>query len=94
MIYQLLIISRSFANGGELGADQHIIDWVMAIIGILGHSISEEQMAKVRVLSEDGYLGIAFLLEASKSRYGLLMQNLQNEYLWGNDKYPASLASA
>ena len=44
--------------------------------------------------AQDRYLAVAFLLGSDRSRYGKLIENLENEFLQGRNNYPKTVTSA
>ena len=41
-----------------------------------------------------GYLALAFLMGSDQSRFGRLLEKLENDFTTGNDSYPKTLTDA
>jgi hypothetical protein len=71
--------------GGQIGFDLRIVaDKVKKGAG--------ELLATAEV--KDAYLGILFLLGADRSRYGKMLDELEDAHLQGRDNYPGSVLEA
>ena len=81
-----------------MGTDIGLIKAVMTANGqdyendydYLADTDKEEILKK----AEDKYIATAFMFGASRSRYGSLIVDLQNAYVMGEDKFPATLTEA
>jgi hypothetical protein len=77
--------------GGSLGNDTGIGKMVMDDYGWTAGSLDASQTATLRTEVKDRYLATAFLLGAERSKYGKLVENLENDFLQGHDNYPKTL---
>jgi hypothetical protein len=78
--------------GGDIGVDRSLVaemlggrDRAIASASVI---VSAEHDAK------DKYLACAFILGSDKTRYGRLLEDLENSYTQGVDKYPKSMVDA
>ena len=55
---------------------------------------TKEQVATALQESQERYLAVAFLLGADKARYGRLLENMENDYAQGVDRYPRTVIAA
>jgi hypothetical protein len=54
---------------------------------------NEDKLAATQ-LAKDKYLAVAFLCSADKARYTMLLEDLDNAYLYGTNTYPVNVTSA
>ena len=57
-------------------------------------TVHASKLAAFAASSRNKALGIIFLKRSNKSRYGVLITNLENQYSIGADQYPVNLLSA
>ena len=57
-------------------------------------SASASMLTNAKQTAKQEYLAVAFLLAADRNRYGILIQDLENEFTQGVDKYPKTLTDA
>ena len=57
-----------------------------------GATMKEKELASDQ--GHEGYMATAFILGSDRRRYGRYIEDLQNDFLQGQDNYPASLVSA
>ena len=88
------VISVLESNGGEIGGDQALIQSQLASLGLSVTSASDAERKAARQAARQQYLAVAFLMGADRNRYGLLIQDLENDFIQGNDKYPKTLIDA
>jgi len=81
--------------GGQIGNDPGI---VAAVARDLGHTdlstIDPAEYSKVTKLAKERYLAVGFLLGADKSRFGKLIEDLENDFTQKQDKWPKDLNAA
>jgi hypothetical protein len=56
--------------------------------------LSQDNKDWVEEHAHGNFLATTFLMEAERSRFGKLLENLENQYLQGIDNYPQTLSSA
>jgi hypothetical protein len=75
--------------------------------GILNHTLQERGLSKIafeamteqdekdeiKKDAQDQYLAVAFLLGSGRSRYGRLIEDLENDYLQGQNNYPKTVTA-
>ena len=52
------------------------------------------QQMEIEKEAQKGYLAVAFMLGSDKARFGHLPENLENDYLQGQNNYPTSITAA
>jgi hypothetical protein len=81
-------------NGGSLGADRGLIVSKLEAAGVNPASASQSEKETATTEARDTTIACAFILGADKSRFGKLMEDLENAYTQGDDKYPTDLTDA
>jgi len=76
--------------GGSYGIEPGILDQYAASKGKSMGDLDEND----RLCVKDQYLAIAFVTGADRTRFGRLIEKLQNDYLQGYDGYPKTLSTA
>jgi len=76
--------------GGEIGLDPAMIKKWAEELNKQTHEMTDSDKQKVM----DEYLAIAFLNGSDRSRFGSLIDRLQNDYLQGHNGYPRTLTMA
>jgi hypothetical protein len=72
--------------GGDIGTDQSLVN---EMLGGRDRAIaSDEIIANAERLAKDKYLACAFILGADKTRYGRLLEDLENSFTQGSNKFP------
>jgi hypothetical protein len=78
--------------GGDIGVDRSLVTEMLG-----GH---DRSIASATVIvnaerdAKDKYLACAFILGADKTRYGCLMEDLENSFTQGIDKFPKTMVDA
>jgi hypothetical protein len=76
--------------GGSIGKDPLLMNKLAKNLGIETESLSESDKNK----AQDEFFATVFLMGADRSRFGKLLDRLQNDYLQGHDGYPKTLSGA
>jgi hypothetical protein len=77
-----------------------IYDEVLGEIAFDGDSATADEISEAKSTSRERYLAVAFLLGADRIRYGIMIEEIENEYLRNRDKsskvgsYPLTVADA
>lgn len=82
------------AIGGSIGDDPGLRLAVLKEWKIDPDTATEDQVKKAQAEGKDWYLGVAFLLGMDRRRYGHVIEDIQQQYLYGNDIYPRTLVGA
>ena len=78
--------------GGGIGTDHSL---VTEMLGGTDRAItSEAAMTNAEKLAKEKYLACAFILGSDKTRYGKLVEDLENAFTQGDDKFPKDMVSA
>jgi hypothetical protein len=78
--------------GGDIGTDRSLVE---EMLGGRERSIASEAiMINAEQQAKDKYLACAFILGADKTRYGRLLEDLENSYTQGDDKFPKVMTDA
>ena len=84
------------ANGGSIGDDPLLINQILQRTRPRAtmETASRTMINEAKEEAKQEYLAVAFLMGADRSRYGLLIQSLENDYIQGVNKYPKNLVDA
>lgn len=77
-------------SGGTIGTDSGLI---LAFAEARGLDIATD-LPELERISQQKYLAVAFLLGSDRTRFGRLIEKLENDYLQGQNNYPHTLAAA
>ncbi len=80
--------------GGSVGSAPGLVKSVLINGNIEPGAATAEQLATARKMTQDAYLGVAFILGADRNRYGKLIEDLENDYTQGQDNYSQLLNAA
>lgn len=81
-------------TGGIIGQDPGMERAVMIKHELNPKTITTTELDEVRKEAQGRILGVAFLLNADRNRFGKLVESLQNDYLQGQNNYPNTIAAA
>ena len=81
-------------SGGSIGVHPGVVSALASKRTIDMDTMTTQQKDALEKEAKDMYLAIAFLLNSDRSRYGRLIEDLENSYLLGEDKYPKTVTSA
>jgi hypothetical protein len=78
--------------GGDIGTNQSLVN---EMLGGRDRAIaSDASIADAEQLAKEKYLACAFILGADKTRYGRLLEDLENSFTQGSDKFPKNMTDA
>jgi hypothetical protein len=80
--------------GGSLGNHQGLIDKKLEERGLSIVTCSVNEHREATTDSREEHLACAFLLGSDRKRHGKLIEDLENDHLQRNDKYPKTLVEA
>jgi hypothetical protein len=80
--------------GGSVGKNIGLVKEYAKVKGVDFETLSNEALKKLKEETYERYLATSFVLAADRSRYGRLIESLENDYLQGRDNYPTTLTSA
>lgn len=78
--------------GGTMVEDNLINDYFEA--GVDRLTATQAQLNVARKKAKEAFLSMAFILLADRNRYAKLVEELENDYVKGNDHYPTDLTEA
>ena len=78
----------------RLGADRAMMIHILHESNLTEASANAVELASALNTGRDLYLATAFILGADRRRYGKYLEDLQNGFLQGDDRYPKTLVSA
>ena len=83
-------------SGGSIAGHKGVEDELIAKLpgGVTRESITPEQLKKVKDDTIAMSTAMAFLLGCDRSRYGKLIEDLENDYLQGRNNYPTTVVAA
>jgi hypothetical protein len=80
--------------GGSVGHVAGLVNLTLADRDIDPNLATRAELTEAIKTTEDQYLATAFLAGADRSRYGKLIENLENDFTQGQDRYPKTLTAA
>ena len=80
--------------GAGIGHDTAIMRQVLRSQGINVDEATEAQEEAAETEGIQWYLALAFLMGSDRSRFGRLLEKLENDFTAGNDNYPKTLTDA
>ena len=80
--------------GAGIGDDNAIIKQVLRSQGINIDDATEAQEEAAEIQGIEWYLALAFLMGSDRSRFGRLLEKLENDFTAGHDNYPKTLTDA
>jgi hypothetical protein len=80
--------------GGTIGQVPGLTNMMLEANGIDPDLASREQVAEAMKAAQEQYLSVAFLLGSDRNRYGKLMEDLENDYIQRQDRYPKTGTTA
>jgi hypothetical protein len=66
----------------------------MLPFGVSMDNASPDELAVATRRAKERYLAVAFVLGSDRVRYGRLIEDLENSFIQGNDKYPTEVTEA
>ena len=81
-------------SGGSIGHDPGIKKAVADEKGYEYDTMSETNKKEVEKEAQGRYLAVAFVLGGDRQRYGRLIENMENDYLQGQNNYPSTITTA
>ena len=80
--------------GAGIGDDKAIMKQVLHSQGIDIDEATEDQEEAAETEGTQWYLALAFLMGSDRSRFGRLLEKLENDFTAGNDNYLKTLTDA
>ena len=81
-------------RGGSIGIEPGVVALLASERTIDMTTMTIQQKTALEKEAQGMYLAIAFLLNSDRNKYGKLIEDLENSYLHGEDKYPKTVTSA
>jgi hypothetical protein len=81
-------------SGGAIGNHPGIKNAIMTNRGLTAALMSDAEKAAVEKDVQAEYLAVAFLLNVDRTRYLSMLQDLENDFLQGQDNYPKAIMAA
>jgi hypothetical protein len=79
-------------SGGMIGNHPGIVKMIMKKKGLT--TMTEDERDDIEVEAQEMYLAAALLMNADRTRYASFIQDLENDYLQGQDNYPKTVEQA
>ena len=80
--------------GAGIGDDDAITKQVLRTQGINIEEATEAQEEAAEIQGTEWYLALAFLMGSDQSRFGRLLEKLENDFTAGHDNYPKTLTDS
>lgn len=81
-------------SGGTVGNEPGIVEGIAAHQGLDMATVDSDQEAALNQAARQHYLAVAFIFNSDRNRFGRLLENLENDFLLGDDNYPKTVTSA
>jgi hypothetical protein len=79
---------------GSVGNHDGLVDKQLEEDDLTRANASTEELRAAKAAAKEEYLACAFLLGSDRKRYRKLIENLENDHVQRNDKYPKTLVEA
>ena len=56
--------------------------------------LQDDEIKTIETTAQDIYLACAFVINSNLRRYGRLIEELENDYMKGNDNYPCNMVKS
>jgi hypothetical protein len=76
--------------GGIIGEEPALLQLELDRLGVTVVAARTEQLKAAAEAAKQVYLTVAFLAGSDRNRYGKMLEDLENSYLQGRDKYPCT----
>jgi hypothetical protein len=80
--------------GGSIGHVPGLVKSMLEEVGIRYEDATQEELDDANKEIQEQYFVVSFLLSSDRHRYGRLIENLENNYTQGQDRYPKTLTAA
>jgi hypothetical protein len=80
--------------GGSVGRHSGLIEKALKDMSLTRRNASPGQLQAAEKSAKEAYMACAFLLGSDRKRYGKLIEDLENDHVQRNDKYPKTLVEA
>ena len=81
-------------NGGSFGIEEGLVAEQLKEVGSDFATATPAQLTIAQDEAKDMSMAVAFVLGADRGRFGKLIEDLENSYTQGTDKYPKTLTDA
>ena len=81
-------------SGGTVGMQPSIVEALIKEKQMNANRMSTQQKDEVNKEAQGMYLAVTFIVNSNKGKYGKLLEDLDNSYLQGDDKYPRTITGA
>jgi hypothetical protein len=87
-------VSSAKCLGSNIGVHTTRVNAILTDIATVADAPMPEERTHTKERAKDLYLAVMFLVNSNKKWYGVLIQDIENEYTRGLDTYPISLRAA
>jgi hypothetical protein len=81
-------------SGGSIGNDPGVLQALAEAKNEDVSQLTTDEIIDLKKQAQEQYLAVAFLLSADRGRYGRLIEDLENDFLQGQDRYPKTVTAA
>ena len=82
-------------NGGSVGSEKHLYEANLRSAGVtVDRNVMGEQRTDTLSLARDETIAYLFLFGADKIRFGKLLEDIEDAFTQGDDKFPTDLTHA
>eukprot|EP00978_Attheya_sp_CCMP212_P038666 scaffold193831_cov29-Attheya_sp.AAC.2 len=78
-------------SGGTIGDEPGVVNMIMASRNLNMAAIPPEDLAVIMKEARDQCLAMSFLARSDRNRYGQKIEDLENDFLQGQDNYPKTV---
>ena len=80
--------------GGSIGRNEGLVKAYAKVKGLDIDDLDEDELTELTQQTYERYIATSFVLAADRSRYGRLIEGLENDYLQGQNNYPTKWLKA
>eukprot|EP00978_Attheya_sp_CCMP212_P029308 scaffold103639_cov67-Attheya_sp.AAC.7 len=81
-------------SGGTIGDEPGVVNMIMASKNLNMAAIPPADLAVIMKEARDQCLAMSFLARSDRNRYGQKIEDLENDFLRGQDNYPKTVSAA
>ena len=83
------------SHGGTIGLHGGSMRAIMVEEGVIDpDNPTRAEYNQARVAAREKYFAVALILGSDRNRYGKMIEDLENDYIQGNDRYPKTINAA
>jgi hypothetical protein len=81
-------------SGGTIAGDSGIENMILNEKTTSKENMNDQQLSELKAEVLERFTAVAFLVGADRVRYGRLVENMENDFLQGQNNYPETVSAA